>query len=64
MTIQNIELTLEVNNLKQMLKQTRDDIAEKCADCGSVIAEKYFKMEQFCKRCSLSKYKEKEVKSG
>ncbi|MDZ4228044.1 MAG: hypothetical protein U1E54_02245 [Candidatus Levybacteria bacterium] len=63
MTIPNIELTLEVNNLKQIVGMMQTAITAKCIDCHSAIAEKYFRMEQFCKRCSLSRYKDKEVKS-
>jgi hypothetical protein len=55
--INNIELTLEVNNLKQMLGMLQEGIQAKCVDCGSLIAEKYFNMEQFCKRCPLFRFK-------
>jgi hypothetical protein len=61
MTIQNIELTLEVNNLRQIVCMMQTAITAKCTDCSSIIAEKYFNMEQFCKRCPLFRFKEKEV---
>jgi len=63
MTIQNIELTLEVNNLKQIVGMMQTAITAKCIDCGSLV-EKYLRMEEFCRTCPLFKFKEKEVKSG
>ena len=61
MTIHNMELTLEVNNLKQFVSMMQTAITAKCIDCHSAIAEKYLRMEQFCKRCPLFKFKEKEI---
>lgn len=63
MSIQNIELTLEVNNLKQIVGMLQTAITAKCIDCCSVsvIAEKYLNMNQFCQRCPLFSYKEKEI---
>ena len=61
MKIPNIELTLEVNNLKQIVSMMQTAITAKCIDCHSAIAEKYLNMEQFCRRCPLLKYKEKEI---
>jgi len=61
MTIHNMELTLEVNNLKQFVSMMQTAITAKCIDCHSAIAEKYLCMEQFCKRCPLFKYKEKYI---
>ena len=60
MTIQNIELTLEINNLKQMVGMLQEAIQAKCIDCTCAIAEKYFHMEQFCKTCPLFRYRGKE----
>ena len=56
-------LTLEIANLKRLSEMLREAIQAKCTDCCSVIAEKYFHMEQFCRRCPLIKYREKEVKN-
>jgi len=61
---ENIELIHENGNLKQIIIMMKSDIAAKCTDCCSAIAEKYFHMEQFCRRCPLIKYREKEVKGG
>jgi len=59
-----IELTLEVDNLKQIVSMMQTTIAAKCVDCHSAIAEKYLNMAQVCKRCPLFKFKGKEVEDG
>lgn len=60
----NIRLTLENANLKQMVEMVEmlnNAIQAKCIDCGCLIAEKYLRMEIYCKTCTLYKFKEKEV---
>ena len=63
MKIRDIELTIEINNLKQMVGMMQTAITAKCIDCSYPVG-KYLRREEFCKTCPLFRYREKEVKSG